>query len=252
MNQVVVALGGNVGDVSKTFDAALKTLAEHPQIRELQSAGLFSSAPMGEHSGDQFLNSACRFATSLAPLELLDLLQSIENDSGRKRTLHCGPRTLDLDLIFYGDEIIHSDRLTVPHPHCWYRRFVLDPVVSLIADYKHPVQRLTLAELQRRLLRKPFRLLFSGSFNEAVLSCASREFANIEVEHVENADSTAIESASLGIRIDEDSASESAPLWLSCRTVTATQTIRDALTAATDGVSPVIPWPQKRWMIDMR
>ncbi|HLJ12055.1 MAG TPA: 2-amino-4-hydroxy-6-hydroxymethyldihydropteridine diphosphokinase [Planctomycetaceae bacterium] len=157
-----ISLGGNVGPVAETFDQALERLENAPGNSLIALSAYHRTAPVGAQAGEPFLNAAAEFETRLAPLELLDLMQSIERDLGRIRTAHWGPRTLDLDLLFYGQEIIKLDRLIVPHPAAWYRRFVLDPLVEIAPHLVHPEKQVEIQGLRERLLVRPMRLAFAG------------------------------------------------------------------------------------------
>ncbi|MBI1314175.1 2-amino-4-hydroxy-6-hydroxymethyldihydropteridine diphosphokinase [bacterium] len=162
MIQAAVAIGGNLGDVPATIAAACEELARHESISDLHCSHLFRSTPMGSAAGDPFWNAACVFATSLDPYVLLAELQRVENSAGRTRAVRWGPRTLDLDLILYGDKIVESETLTVPHPHFWYRRFVLGPLAELIPNVVPPRFSLSILELAARLRQRPFRLQIGG------------------------------------------------------------------------------------------
>ena len=117
---------------------------------------------MGTDAGGIFTNAAACLVTDLSPLKLLDLLQQIEEEFGRVRNLHWGPRPLDLDLLFYGRQVIHMPQLKVPHPGLWYRRFVLDPLVEIAADWKHPENAHSTAELRARLDQRPLVIDLEG------------------------------------------------------------------------------------------
>lgn len=155
MSDCWIGLGANLGDARAAFDAAWSLLRDHPQIEVRQRSGLYRTAPVGANAGEAFLNAVCCVSTTLAPLELLDVLQSIELTLGRTRELHWGPRTLDLDLLFVDRQIIHGPRLTVPHPAAWYRRFILDPLAEVVPALRHPVLRLTIAALRLWLQQRP-------------------------------------------------------------------------------------------------
>ena len=188
MVQAAVAIGGNLGDVPATIEAACADLARHAEISELRCSGLFRSAPMGAVAGETFWNAACVFETSLDPHALLAELQRVENLSGRTREVRWGPRTLDLDLILYGDETVNSDTLTVPHPHFWYRSFVLEPLAELIPDTVPTGFALTIRDLAERLRQRPFCLGFGGDVDEPVLSGVTAEFSaenSVDIELVD-------------------------------------------------------------------
>lgn len=162
MSACWIALGGNLGSVEQTFEQALAQLDQTPGLSLVCRSQNYTTAPVGTNSGDQFLNAAAEFETSRSPLELLGILQSVETQLGRIRTLRWGPRTLDLDLLLYDQEVLTSPTLTVPHPHLWYRRFVLDPLVEIAPDLQHPQHRLSISELQHQLLVRPLPCILSG------------------------------------------------------------------------------------------
>jgi 2-amino-4-hydroxy-6-hydroxymethyldihydropteridine diphosphokinase len=144
---------------------------------------VYRTAAIGQEAGEEFLNAAAEIETELPPLELLDLLQSVEADFGRTRTIHWGPRPLDLDLILYGDHRVELPRLAVPHPACWYRRFVLDPLCEIAGNVVHPQKGVTLDELRRRLLARPFRVLLTGSdrlTRTQLIESLRPQFGNVE------------------------------------------------------------------------
>ncbi len=128
-----VALGANLGDAQATVLRALEQLAHLPQTRLLARSRLYRSAPH-EASGPDFINAVARIETALTAPELLQALQSLEDAAGRERPYPNAPRTLDLDLLLYGDARIESPRLTVPHPRMRQRAFVLHPLSELAPD----------------------------------------------------------------------------------------------------------------------
>lgn len=153
-----ISFGGNIGDVKGTFDASLALLSLHPRIELGARSGLYSTAAMGTQAGTQFLNSICGLTTELAPKELLRVLQAVEDQLGRVRDIRWGPRTLDLDVISYGDEVIHDPELTVPHPGVTYRRFVLDPLVEIAPQWRHCLLMETAGQMLERLMRRPLKV----------------------------------------------------------------------------------------------
>lgn len=157
-----LALGGNTGTVETTFQRALEQLADHPRVRLGQMSTLHRFDAVGAQAGSEFLNAAAEVCTEMPAVELLDLMQSVETALQRRREIHWGPRTLDLDLILYGQEIVAEPRLRVPHPAAWYRRFVLDPLVEIAADAIHPVRQLSIASLRDRLLPRPLPVALVG------------------------------------------------------------------------------------------
>lgn len=133
-NDCFVALGSNLGDSEKTLNKAIQSLAEHKQISNLTVSKVYKSKPHGPQDQPDYLNGAVYFQTRLEAEKLLDVLQNIENNNGRDRenSQRWGARTLDLDILFYNDEMINTERLTVPHPRICERAFVLLPLLDLM------------------------------------------------------------------------------------------------------------------------
>jgi 2-amino-4-hydroxy-6-hydroxymethyldihydropteridine diphosphokinase len=125
-----VALGANLGDAAQALRDALHVLSGEPGVRLVKASGLYRTAPI-DSSGPDYLNAVAEVATTLTAPALLDALQAIENGAGRERPYRNAPRTLDLDLLLYGDARIDSPRLTVPHPRLWERAFVLVPLAEI-------------------------------------------------------------------------------------------------------------------------
>ncbi len=125
-----VALGANLGDARATVLQAFEDLAQLPQTRLIARSRLYRTAPH-EASGPDFINAVAGLETGLNAPALLQALQSLENAAGRLRPYPNAPRTLDLDLLLYGEARIDSPRLTVPHPRMRERAFVLQPLAEL-------------------------------------------------------------------------------------------------------------------------
>jgi 2-amino-4-hydroxy-6-hydroxymethyldihydropteridine diphosphokinase len=121
-----VGLGANLGDREATIRAAV---AELPGVLGVSS--LRETDPVGVTDQPRFLNGVVALETALPPRELLEVLLAVERRLGRERKERWGPRTIDLDLLLYGDEVIAEDGLTVPHPHLHERRFVLEPLAEV-------------------------------------------------------------------------------------------------------------------------
>jgi 2-amino-4-hydroxy-6-hydroxymethyldihydropteridine diphosphokinase len=159
-----ISLGGNSGPVAENFAAALDRLGRSAGTSVVAVSQSHETAPVGDEPDGPFLNAAAELETTLAPIGLLDLLHSIERDLGRNRTVHWGPRPIDLDLLYYESAVIDLPRLVVPHPAAWYRRFVLDPLVEIAPDLRHPVKQVTMRHLRDRLLARPLPVaLASGT-----------------------------------------------------------------------------------------
>jgi len=239
MAEAVVALGGNIGDVARTFELALTHVNRHEQVQSVRVAGLYRSQAMGADAGDAFVNSAWVLETSLDPEPLLELLLQVENECGRTRELRWGPRTLDLDLVFYGEEKIDSPRLTVPHPHCWYRQFVLTPIESMLPDLRHPFQGLTVSELLHRLSADTFDLALGGAREVTrVIQHVAGEFPGTRVRLVDSPDEIDVSDVSLAVWLGEGDEVELNPLWLRLPLNEPEQHLRDALIAACTEVTP--------------
>lgn len=132
-----VALGANLGEPKVAVLAAFKALAELPDTRLSGRSDLYRTAPH-QAQGPDFINAVARIATRLTAPDLLDALQAIENQAGRMRPFFHAPRSLDLDLLFYGDAQMHSPRLTLPHPRWRERAFVLMPLAQVCPDRVRP------------------------------------------------------------------------------------------------------------------
>ena len=132
-----VALGGNLGDARASVLEAFRGLADLPQTRLIARSRLYRTAPH-EASGPDFINAVARIDTCLSAPELLQALQSLEYAAGRERPYPNAPRTLDLDLLLYGDARIDSPRLTVPHPRMQGRAFVLYPLADVAPERVAP------------------------------------------------------------------------------------------------------------------
>ena len=134
-----VGLGANLGDREKTLRRALDLLAAEPGI-ELRAVSTFrETAPVGYVDQPRFLNAAAELETTLPPGELLDRMLAVEQALGRERTgPRFGPRTIDLDLLLYGDETIDAPGLHVPHPRLHERRFALEPLAELDPNLELP------------------------------------------------------------------------------------------------------------------
>lgn len=128
---VLLSIGSNMGDREANIAFAEERLESCPQIKTFKRASIYETEPVGYTDQPDFLNTCVSFMTTLGPEELLDLTSSIENEAKRKRTIRWGPRTLDIDIIFYGDEVIDTPRLTIPHPRWKERAFVIVPAKEL-------------------------------------------------------------------------------------------------------------------------
>lgn len=125
-----VALGANLGDAEQALRGAFKALDEVPGVRVVRASSLYRTAPI-QSTGPDYVNAVAEVSTTLTAPALLDALQAIEIGAGRERPYRNAPRTLDLDLLLFGEARIDSPRLTVPHPRMWQRAFVLVPLAEM-------------------------------------------------------------------------------------------------------------------------
>jgi len=123
--KAVIAIGSNIGDTKANLDLALKMLREATDVKQVSS--YYSTKPVGYIDQPDFLNAVCIIETELPAMALLAMLQGIEKVMGRERKIKWGPRTIDLDIIQYGDLISKAEELTLPHPRAHERKFVLEP-----------------------------------------------------------------------------------------------------------------------------
>lgn len=139
MNPVAayVGLGANLGDPAQALRDAIAQLSRLPQTTLARTSSFYSSAPV-DAGGDDFVNAVVRVDTTLAPHALLEALQGIEHDFGRERPFRNAPRTLDLDLLLYGEQVIADELLQVPHPRMGGRAFVLLPLLDIAPDIEIP------------------------------------------------------------------------------------------------------------------
>ncbi len=139
-NLAVVALGSNLGDRAGTLASAIRALGDRENTQVLRVSPWFETDPVGGPPGQPaFLNGAALIETGLTPEGLLQALLAIEQAHGRVRTAQDGPRTLDLDLLFFNDRVLQTADLTLPHPRMHDRRFVLYPLSQIVPGWRHPV-----------------------------------------------------------------------------------------------------------------
>ncbi len=145
-----IALGGNLGDSQRILAEAMQRLAGADEIEVVARSHLYQTAPVGPPQPD-YLNACVLVETSLGARSLLNHLLEIENQFGRVRKERWGARSLDLDLLLYGDQIIDLPGLTVPHPCLHERAFVLVPLMDVAPQWQHPIFAKTTAQLLEAL-----------------------------------------------------------------------------------------------------
>ena len=159
-----IALGSNLGDRIAQMQSALKALAADDRLKVLQISPVYENRAIGMGKASDFLNAVVGIETSMEPLALLDHCLEVESQLGRVRTGEWTPRSIDLDIIAYGDEIIDHERLQVPHPRIAERDFVVYPLSAIAPDLEiqgqsvaHlsaslPMERLKLCELKLEIV----------------------------------------------------------------------------------------------------
>jgi 2-amino-4-hydroxy-6-hydroxymethyldihydropteridine diphosphokinase len=143
---VYLSLGSNIGDRARNLQAALAQLAA-PDLRILRTSSAYETEPVEFTAQRWFVNLAAEAETELFPLQLLSRISRVERALGRVRTVPKGPRTIDIDILFYGRAIVRTPTLEIPHPRMAERRFVLAPLADLAPELRHPVTRKTIREM---------------------------------------------------------------------------------------------------------
>ena len=159
-----VGVGSNLEGPAAQVTSGLRALGELPETRLLRQSALYATPPMGPPDQPDYVNAVALIATRLRPLALLDALQAIEQAHYRVRERHWGPRTLDLDLISYGDLVLAHPRLVLPHPGIAERAFVVIPLLEIAPELRLPGLP-TLASLAAALAAHPIRRM-EGTFPE--------------------------------------------------------------------------------------
>lgn len=156
---VYIGFGSNQGDRLDYCDRAVTLLGLLPHSQLIAVSSLYETEPVVDERTDPgtevFLNGVVRLETEIVPRSLLDVCREIEQALGRDHDQRHGPRTLDLDILFYGSRVVHEDDLVIPHPRLHLRRFVLDPMAELDPEWTHPVLGTTVKDLLDRLPPAP-------------------------------------------------------------------------------------------------
>lgn len=155
-HKAYLSVGSNMGERKKYLEDGIEALKAHPLIKQVKVSELIETAPYGGVEQADILNASIGLETLMEPEELLEALHNIENSAGRERILRWGPRTLDLDILFFDKLVYESDTLVIPHPDLHNREFVLKPLSTIAPNYRHPLLGMTvsheLAELEKSSL----------------------------------------------------------------------------------------------------
>jgi 2-amino-4-hydroxy-6-hydroxymethyldihydropteridine diphosphokinase len=144
-----IGIGSNVGGREENCQKAIELLAEAGRVVSISS--LYRTEPVGYQEQEDFINAVAAVETNLEPAELLRVCRSIEDRLGRKRGLRWGPRTADLDILWYGDRVVNQPELAIPHPRMAMRKFVLTPLAEIAPDAVDPLLHRTAAQLLHEL-----------------------------------------------------------------------------------------------------
>ncbi len=142
---IYLGLGTNLGDRLANLQHAREALP--PEVRVLRASSIYETEPWGYRDQPAFLNQVLEGTTQLSPSALLQYLRAIEIKMGRQSTFRYGPRLVDLDILFYGDQVVDLPGLAIPHPHLAERAFVLVPLAEIAPELRHPASQQTIKEM---------------------------------------------------------------------------------------------------------
>jgi 2-amino-4-hydroxy-6-hydroxymethyldihydropteridine diphosphokinase len=170
MNHAYISLGSNMGDRSNFLKTALETLEYSYPIQLVNVSSIYETDPVGYTDQDLFLNMVAQLNTELAPFELLDACLETEKKLGRKREIHWGPRTIDLDILLFNEENIKTERLVIPHPRMFERSFVIIPLLEISPKMKLRSLYQSLREVADELSDKEGVRIWKGKNGEDVFA----------------------------------------------------------------------------------
>lgn len=216
--RAAIGLGSNLGDREAILELAIAKLSAAPGIQSVLASRFFETAPVGGPPGQgPFLNAAAALETSLEPEELHQVLKQIEESAGWRRVVRWGERTLDLDLLLFGEHEIEMPTLTVPHPRMAFRRFVLEPLASIAPDLVHPSTRRTVADLLANLGLHPLRIGLLGWDPETAASLAAEVPDFVSAERLD--DLSMLRLSSLQFLITTRTCRSLVSLYPACRPI---------------------------------
>jgi 2-amino-4-hydroxy-6-hydroxymethyldihydropteridine diphosphokinase len=143
---VYLSLGSNTGEREKELQTAIEKLVA-PDFEVRRISHVYETAPVDYKDQAHFLNCVVEARTAAFPMRLLARINAIETEMGRRRTIPKGPRNIDIDILLFGKFVVDTPKLVIPHAHMAERRFVLEPLVELAPDLRHPVTRQTIKEI---------------------------------------------------------------------------------------------------------
>lgn len=159
MKTIYLSLGSNLNDRQENL-ARARTLLESPDLKITRASSIYETEPRDLPDQPWFLNQVLEAQTTLFPRQLLARTQNIEREIGRKPTTPKGPRVIDIDILLFGDSMVRTAGLEIPHPRLAERRFVLEPLAELAPDLRHPVTKKTIRDLLTRVADQPVRRVY--------------------------------------------------------------------------------------------
>lgn len=149
MSRVFIGIGSNLGDRISNCKQAVDEMRRFSEI--VCASPLYETQPVGKEDQPEFINLVAEVNTELSPHELLAKLKLVEDKLGRVKGERWGPRTIDLDILFFGSLVLNEDNLVIPHPRAHQRRFVMQPLYDIAPDFIHPDLKLSIIEILNKL-----------------------------------------------------------------------------------------------------
>jgi len=150
-NLAFIGIGSNLGEPVHNCDVAIRAMMADRRNRVVEVSPFYRTEPVGKKDQGWFVNAVAALETSRSPRELLEFIQTVEHEMGRERKEKWGPRIIDLDILFYNDQVVRGENLVVPHPRLHERRFVLTPLNDIAPGLRHPLLDKSVAELLSEL-----------------------------------------------------------------------------------------------------